>query len=160
MHAGDAQMAPTYLKKAAKTSSSETAAAREVAERMLAKIAEGREEAVRAYAKELDGWSGPILVTPEEIERRSAEVPDQVKADIGKAIANVRRFAEAQRASIRDIEIESTPGVTLGQKLVPCNVAGCYVPTGRYAHIASAYMSVVTAKAARRQQGRRLLDSL
>ncbi len=141
-------MAVTYLKKAEKTALSESTAAREVAERMLAKIAEGREEAVRAYARELDGWTGPIVVAPEEIERRSAEVPEQVKADIREAIVNVRRFAEAQRASIRDVEIESTPGVTLGQKLVPCKVAGCYVPTGRYAHIASAYMSVVTAKAA------------
>jgi len=141
-------MATTYLKKAAKTALSEGAAAREVTERMLAKIVEHREEAVRAYARELDGWSGPILMTPDEIERRSAEVPEQVKADIREAIGNVRRFAEAQRASIRDIEIQSTPGVTLGQKLVACKVAGCYVPTGRYAHIASAYMSVVTAKAA------------
>lgn len=141
-------MATIYLKKAEKTALSESAGAREVAERMLAKIAQGREEAVRAYAHELDGWSGPILVSADEIERRSAEVPEQVKADIREAIANVRRFAEAQRASIRDIEIESTPGVTLGQRLVPCKVAGCYVPTGRYAHIASAYMSVVTAKAA------------
>jgi sulfopropanediol 3-dehydrogenase len=141
-------MGATYLKKAEKTALSETATAREVAERMLAKIAQGREDAVRAYAKELDGWSGPILVTEEEIARRGAEVPDQVKADISYAIANVRRFAEAQRASINDAEIQFAPGVTLGQKLVPCRVAGCYVPTGRYAHIASAYMSVATAKAA------------
>lgn len=141
-------MGTTYLKKAEKTALSETATAREVAERMLAKIVEGREDAVRAYAQELDNWSGPILVTQEEIERRSAEVPDQVKADISYAIANVRSFAEAQRDSTRDVEIECAPGVTLGQKLVPCSVAGCYVPTGRYAHIASAYMSVATAKAA------------
>jgi sulfopropanediol 3-dehydrogenase len=141
-------MGVTYLKKAEKTALSETATAREVAERMLAKIAQGREDAVRAYAKELDGWSGPILVTEEEIVRRGAEVPAQVKADIAYAIANVRRFAEAQRASIIDTQIEFAPGVTLGQKLVPCGVAGCYVPTGRYAHIASAYMSVATAKAA------------
>ena len=138
----------TYLKKAEKTAISETATAREVAERMLAKIAQGREDAVRDYAKELDGWSGPIPVSAEEIERRSAEIPEQVKADISYAIANVRRFAEAQRASISDAQIEFAPGVTLGQKLVPCGVAGCYVPTGRYAHIASAYMSVATAKAA------------
>ena len=141
-------MAVTYLKKAEKTTLSESAAAREVAERMLARIAEGREDAARAYARELDGWTGAIVVAPEEIERRGAEVPEPVKADISAALANVRRFAEAQRASIRDIEIETTPGVTLGQKLVPCKVAGCYVPTGRYAHIASAYMSIATARAA------------
>jgi sulfopropanediol 3-dehydrogenase len=138
----------TYLKKAGKTALSETATAREVAQRMLATIAQGREDAVRAYAKELDGWSGPIPVSQEEIQRRSAEIPEQVKADISYAIANVRRFAEAQRASIRDAQIEFEPGITLGQKLVPCGVAGCYVPTGRYAHIASAYMSVATAKVA------------
>jgi sulfopropanediol 3-dehydrogenase len=141
-------MAATYLKKAEKTALSETATAREVAERMIAEIAAKREDAVRAYAKELDGWTGPIPVSEDEIERRAREVPDSVKADISYAIGNVRRFAEAQRASIRDAEIEFAPGVTLGQKLVPCGVAGCYVPTGRYAHIASAYMSVATAKAA------------
>ncbi|MEJ2432443.1 MAG: histidinol dehydrogenase [Pseudolabrys sp.] len=141
-------MKPAYLKKAEKTALSETATARDVAQRMIAEIAEKREDAVRAYAKELDGWTGPILVSDEEIERRARQVPDQVKADISYAIGNVRRFAEAQRASIRDAEIHIAPGITLGQKLVPCSVAGCYVPTGRYAHIASAYMSVATAKAA------------
>jgi sulfopropanediol 3-dehydrogenase len=138
----------TYVKKAAKTAHSETAGAREVAERMLAAIAAGGEEAVRNYARELDNWSGPVVVSAEEITRRSAELPEQVKGDIRSAIDNVRRFADAQRASIRDFALEVAPGVTLGQRLVPCNVAGCYVPTGRYAHIASAYMSVATAKAA------------
>ena len=60
----------------------------------------------------------------------------------------VRDFAGAQRESIKDFQVELTPGLIAGQKLVPCNVAGCYVPTGRYAHIASAYMSIATAKAA------------
>jgi sulfopropanediol 3-dehydrogenase len=138
----------TYVKRAVKTAHSETAGAREVAERMLAEIAAGGEEAVRSYARELDHWSGPIVVGAEEIARRSAELPEQVKSDIRSAIDNVRCFAEAQRASIRDFALEVAPGVTLGQRLVPCNVAGCYVPTGRYAHIASAYMSVATAKAA------------
>jgi sulfopropanediol 3-dehydrogenase len=138
----------TYVKKAVRTAHSETAGAREVAERMLAAIAARGEEAVRNYARELDNWSGPIVVSAEEITRRSAELPEQVKSDIRSAIDNVRRFAEAQRASIRDFALEVVPGVMLGQRLVPCNVAGCYVPTGRYAHIASAYMSVATAKAA------------
>jgi sulfopropanediol 3-dehydrogenase len=77
-----------------------------------------------------------------------AGIPDTVKADITFAVNNVRRFAEAQRNSIRDFSLEVIPGLNAGQKLVPCNVAGCYVPTGRYAHIASAYMSIATAKAA------------
>ncbi len=82
------------------------------------------------------------------IAARIAEVPSSVKKDIEFAAAQVRRFAEAQRASTQDFSLEITPGVTLGQKLVPVNTAGCYVPTGRYAHIASAYMSIATAKAA------------
>src|ERR1019366_6553220 len=64
------------------------------------------------------------------------------------ATAQVRRFAEAQMASIHEFEMEILPGLVAGQRLIPINVAGCYVPTGRYAHIASAYMSIATAKAA------------
>ena len=137
-----------YLKKATKTAETESGTARGVAERMLAEIEAGGEAAVRGYARTLDDWSGPILVGPEEIACADRELPEQVKADIAVAINNVRCFAEAQRASVSDFTIEPMPGLLLGQKLVPCNVAGCYVPTGRYAHIASAYMSIATAKAA------------
>ncbi len=87
-------------------------------------------------------------MSAEAIAARIAEVPTSVKKDIEFAAAQVRRFAEAQRASTQDFSLEITPGVTLGPKLVPVNTAGCYVPTGRYAHIASAYMSIATAKAA------------
>ena len=145
-HAAD--MTITHLKRATKTPDSETGNAREVVERMLAEIARGGEQAVRDYAASLDTWTGDIVMTPAAIAARLAEAPAQVRADIDYATARVRRFAEAQRASIQDFEIEISPGVTAGQKLVPMNVAGCYVPTGRYAHIASAYMSIATAKAA------------
>jgi sulfopropanediol 3-dehydrogenase len=141
-------MAVTYLKKAGKTSETETESARQVVSRMLAEIELHGEEAVRRYALELDHWSGPIVVTPEEIARRVASVPESVRADIVFAVDNVRRFAEAQRQSVQAFSLEVVPGLWAGQKLVPCNVAGCYVPTGRYAHIASAYMSIATAKAA------------
>jgi sulfopropanediol 3-dehydrogenase len=141
-------MAVTYLKKAGKTSETESESARQVVSRMLAEIESHGEEAVRRYALELDHWSGPIVVTPEEIANCIAAVPTSVRADITFAVDNVRRFAEAQRRSIQDFSLEVVPGLRAGQKLVPCNVAGCYVPTGRYAHIASAYMSVATAKAA------------
>ena len=73
---------------------------------------------------------------------------ESVKRDIDFAADQVRRFAQAQRDSIRDFSVELLPGLMAGQRLVPVNVAGCYVPTGRYAHIASAYMSIATAKAA------------
>ncbi len=117
---------------------------------MLAAIATaaGARPAVRDYAAKLDAWQGDIIVTAEEAERRAAEVPAALRADIDYAVDRVRRFAEAQRASVRDFEVELSPGVVAGQKLVPMAVAGCYVPAGRYAHIASAYMGVATAKAA------------
>jgi sulfopropanediol 3-dehydrogenase len=141
-------VATTYLKRAAKTPSTETDNARAVVEDMLRVIAAGGEAAVRDYAFKLDKWSGEIVVTPEAIARRTRDLPAQLKADIDYATDRVRRFALAQRDSVRDFEVELSPGVWSGQKLVPINVAGCYVPTGRYAHIASAYMSIATAKAA------------
>lgn len=141
-------MAIEYLKRATKTPETETGTAREVVSAMLAEIERRGEAAVRDYALKLDKWDGPILVTREEMDRRAAEVPDGVRRDIEFAAAQVRSFAEAQRDSVRDFSVELLPGLTAGQKLVPCNVAGCYVPTGRYAHIASAYMSIATAKAA------------
>ena len=140
-------MPVTMLKRAAKTAESETGTARKVTAEMLAAIAEGGERAVRDYALTLDKWSGEILVTPEEIERRTRAMPAGVKADIAFTTGQVRAFAEAQRRSTADFSVESIPGLVTGQKLVPVNVAGCYVPTGRYAHIASAYMSIATARA-------------
>ncbi|MFO1282849.1 MAG: histidinol dehydrogenase [Burkholderiales bacterium] len=141
-------MAIEYLKKASKTPATETATAQAVVAGMLDDIRANGEAAVRAHAKRLDGWDGGIVVPPEEIERRARAVPEGVRRDIDFAVAQVRAFALAQKASIREFEVELHPGVTAGQRLVPVNVAGCYVPTGRYAHIASAYMSVATAKAA------------
>ena len=138
----------TYLKTATKTPETEADSARAVVSEMLSVIGTGGELAVRNYALKLDKWSGDIIVTAAEAERRTRDLPTQLKADIDYATARVRRFAEAQRASVREFEIELSPGVVAGQKLVPVNVAGCYVPTGRYAHIASAYMSIATARAA------------
>ena len=139
---------PTYLKQAADTTVVDTAEARRVVARMLAEIERRGEAAVREYARKLDGWTGEIVVTPKEMERRTRDVPAGVKQDIEVATEHVFRFALAQRQSIREFESEIVEGLVAGQKLVPVNVAGCYVPTGRYAHIASAYMSIATAKAA------------
>jgi len=141
-------MAIEYLKRAAKTPETETATARKVAAEMIAEIGRSGEAAVRDYARKLDQWTGDIIVTAAEIERRTSEIPADVRRDIDFATAQVRRFALAQRESIREFETEVHPGLIAGQRLIPVNVAGCYVPTGRYAHIASAYMSIATAKAA------------
>jgi sulfopropanediol 3-dehydrogenase len=137
-----------YLKRATKTPETESDNARAVVADMLAAIEAGGEQAVRDYAEKLDHWTGPIMLTAEEIERRAAEVPEAVRRDIELATGQVRAFALAQRRSISDFSVEMMPGLVAGQRLVPVNVAGCYVPTGRYAHIASAYMSIATAKAA------------
>ena len=141
-------MAIRYLKQASKTPETETATARTVVAEMLAEIERRGEPAVREYAAKLDNWRGDILVTPTEIERRTRDIPAAVKRDIEFATEQVRRFAVAQAASVREFSVELAPGVIAGQRLIPVNVAGCYVPTGRYAHIASAYMSIATAKAA------------
>jgi sulfopropanediol 3-dehydrogenase len=141
-------MSVEYLKRASKTPETEAAGAQKVAAEMLAAIRQGGEQAVRHYARELDNWTGDIILREEEIERRTRGIPADVKRDIDFATEQVRRFAQAQRASVRDFAVEMLPGMQAGQKLVPIDVAGCYVPTGRYAHIASAYMSIATAKAA------------
>jgi len=141
-------MAIEYLKKAARTPDTETGTARKVVEEMLAEIERRGETAVREYAAKLDRWTGEIVVTPDEIERRTRDIPAPVKRDIEFATEQVRRFALAQREALREFSVELRPGLVAGQRLIPVNVAGCYVPTGRYAHIASAYMSAATAKAA------------
>ncbi len=141
-------MPVTYLKQATKSPETETDAARKVVTEMLAVIQDGGEKAVRDYALALDKWDGEIVLDKAQIAERIRDIPQSVKDDITFAAGQVRRFAEAQRASITDFSMEMSPGLHLGQKLIPVNTAGCYVPTGRYAHIASAYMSVATAKAA------------
>jgi sulfopropanediol 3-dehydrogenase len=141
-------MSIDYLKKASKTPETEAGNARKIAGDMLADIEARGEAAVRDYAAKLDGWHGNIVVSPAQIEQRTRSIPSAVKRDIEFATERVRRFAQAQRDSIREFAVEIEPGLLAGQRLVPVNVAGCYVPTGRYAHIASAYMSIATAKAA------------
>jgi sulfopropanediol 3-dehydrogenase len=137
-----------FLKKATKSPETETASARKVVEDMIAAIEARGEAAVREYAHRLDQWTGEIVVTPAEVERRTASLPAGVKRDIEFATAQVRDFALAQRESMQEFSREISPGLTAGQRLIPVNVAGCYVPAGRYAHIASAYMAIATAKAA------------
>ncbi|MGC1439910.1 MAG: histidinol dehydrogenase, partial [Burkholderiaceae bacterium] len=125
-------MAIKYLKRADKTPETETNTAQAVVTDMLSTIQTGGEQAVRDYAKKLDKWDGPIVVDADELKRRTSQVPDSVKQDIEFATAQVKRFAIAQRESIQEFETEVSPGLVAGQRLIPCNVAGCYVPTGRY----------------------------
>jgi sulfopropanediol 3-dehydrogenase len=137
-----------YIKEASASSEQEDKQTRATVERMLADIEQRREAAVGEYAEKFDGWTGDFILSAEKRARLIAEVPQQVRDDIRFAYDQVRRFAEAQRDSLREFEIETAPGVRLGQKIIPVQCAGCYVPGGRYAHAASAIMSVATAKVA------------
>jgi sulfopropanediol 3-dehydrogenase len=137
-----------YLKKAVRTSETDQIGVGEVVAKMLAEIASGGETAARHYARELDRWTGDIVISAADRAAAAALVPDQLKADIQFAHQNVRRFAEAQRATISDFTIEILPGLTAGQKQIPVSAAGCYVPGGRYSHVASAIMTITTAKVA------------
>ena len=141
-------MSVQFLKKAAKTPETESSNAQQVVAEMLSSIEKNGESAVLEYAKSLDKWTGDIVMSPIEIDRILAEVPNQVKQDIDFAVKQVYDFAIAQKESIRDFSTDLYPGVIAGQKVLPVNVVGCYAPSGRYAHIASAYMTVATAKAA------------
>ncbi|SPK75271.1 Sulfopropanediol 3-dehydrogenase (plasmid) [Cupriavidus taiwanensis] len=138
----------TYLKRAGKTPQTETATAQKVVTDMLAEIQAHGEAAVRQYASKLDGWDGAIVLTADQVRKQTREVPASVRTDIDFAIRQVREFALAQRESLREFSVGLHPGVTAGQRVIPVNVVGCYAPAGRYAHIASAYMGVATAKAA------------
>ncbi|HVC10726.1 MAG TPA: histidinol dehydrogenase [Burkholderiales bacterium] len=141
-------MATQYLKKALKTPETGEDEAREIVNAMLREIRARGEDAVREYAAKFDGWTGDIVVTPEVIAQRTRSLPDTVKDDIQFAHDQVLRFAQRQRESLLEFETELHPGLVCGQKLIPVNVAGCYVPGGRYAHVASVYMSIATARAA------------
>lgn len=141
-------MSIRYLKKASKTPETETATAQGVVTDMLAEIQRRGEDAVREYALKLDKWEGDFIVGPDQLERNARAVPAQVRKDIDFAIRQVSKFALAQRRSLREFKTRLHNGVTAGQRVLPVNVAGCYAPAGRYAHIASAYMGVATAKAA------------
>ena len=140
-------MAIRYLKEANKTASSDESDVRDIVAKILKEIEEGGEATVKDYANRFDKYTGEIVVSKETIAAATATIDDQTKADIQLAYKRVKRFAEAQRDSMTDVEIEED-GVILGHKHIAVNTAGCYVPGGRYAHIASAIMSVTSAKVA------------
>ena len=136
-----------YLKKADKSAESNVLEAQKVVNDMLTNIDKNGEQAVRDYAAKLDNWHGDILLSNSDINAITSGVSQSIKDDIDFACKQVYDFAKAQRDSVVEFYTKNN-GVEAGQRLLPVNVAGCYVPTGRYAHIASAYMSIATAKAA------------
>jgi sulfopropanediol 3-dehydrogenase len=137
-----------YIKKAAKTAESDTEKIRGIVQGILDDIEENGETAVVELAKKFDGWEGDFVLSQAKKQRLIDAVPEDIKKDIRFAHEQVSGFAKAQRDSIREFETEPLPGVRLGQRIIPMDVAGCYIPGGRFAHACSAVMSVATAKAA------------
>jgi sulfopropanediol 3-dehydrogenase len=122
---------------------------RELVESILATIRERGDAAVREYSERFDHWApASFRLTRAEIDACYQELPEQALEDIRFAQTQVRNFAQIQRDSMRDVEVETLPGVVLGHRHIPVNSVGCYVPGGKYPLLASAHMSVLTAKVA------------
>lgn len=115
---------------------------------LLTRLESDREEAAASLAAEFDAWTEPVLIDESTIAAATSQLDAQLIADIDHAHRHIRAFAEAQLASITDFELELEEGLLTGQRTIPVDVAGCYVPAGRFAHIASALMSVTTASVA------------
>ncbi|MEO9651529.1 MAG: histidinol dehydrogenase [Roseobacter sp.] len=141
-------MARDYLKKAAKTAMTDAGNVRDTVQKILSDIEAGGDTAALQYAEKFDNYKGSVLLTSDEIAAASQNVSQKLKDDIAFAHDNVRRFAEIQKSTMSDVELEIVPGLIAGQKAIPVQAAGCYVPGGRYSHIASAIMTVTTAKVA------------
>ena len=141
-------MSRTYLKQAKLTAKSGASEVHDTVREILDDIEAGGDAKALEYAAKFDQYDGPILLSEAEIAAACDLVPEKLKQDIQFAHDNVRRFAEQQRNTISDVEYEITPGFIAGQKLIPVDAVGCYVPGGRYSHIASAIMTVTTAKVA------------
>ena len=145
-------MSCTMIKKSAAKPTAQSSATVDkvidIVKTMLAEIESGGENSVSDYSNKLDSWSGPFLLKRADIQAAASELSSSLKQDIQFAYKQVQTFAERQLDSLSEFEMEVSPGMIAGQRLIPVNTAGCYIPGGRYAHIASAIMSVTTAKTA------------
>lgn len=144
-------MAIKYIKKgmAAETSAANQKKTSQIVEGILDDVQQRGDEAVRALSQKFDKWNPESFrLSDEQIQAILANVSEETQHDIKWAQAQVRRFAQIQKSALRDVEIETIPGVVLGHKNIPVNSVGCYVPGGRYPMVASAHMSVLTAKVA------------
>jgi sulfopropanediol 3-dehydrogenase len=137
-----------YLKKATQSSASGDAATQAAVRQILGEIEGEGEAGVRRYNQQFDGWEGDVIVPDEAFDRARHSLSLAVKDDLRFARDRVRKFARKQRESCVEFETRLADGLVAGQRLVPVSTAGCYVPGGRYAHAASAIMSVCTARVA------------
>ena len=142
-------MSIKYLKKAKKSSSTDDQKTREIVENILKNLETSKEDGCIELTKKFDKYEGEIIVSKEKIEDIKKKLDQKTKDDVKFSYERVRKFAEAQLKNYgNNFEVELSKGLYAGQSLIPVNTAGCYVPAGRYAHIASAVMSITTAKVA------------
>ena len=140
-----------YLKegRSAADAKADQSKVRQTVEKILAEIELRGDAAVQELAQKFDKWERPnFRLSPDEIDEAVREVPKSTLDDIRFAQTQIRNFAQRQRSALQDVEVETLPGIVLGHKNIPVNSVGCYVPGGKYPMVASAHMSVVTAKVA------------
>ena len=142
-------MTISYIKKASKTASSDEVETRKRVQDVLTEIESRRDEGIKDISRKFDNYEGDVIVSKEKIEEVIKSLDQKVKDDVQFSYDRVRSFAEHQLKHLNnDFEVELSPGLFAGQKLIPVNSVGCYVPGGRYNNIASAVMSITTAKVA------------
>lgn len=138
-----------YLKKAPPQAPAVSQEVRDTVSRVISEIEREGVPAVRRYSERFDGWNPPsFFLPPKTISEGAAQVDLRTKESIDFAVEQVRKFATLQRSTLRELEVETLPGVTLGHKHIPVNSVGSYVPGGRYPLIASAIMTIAVAKVA------------
>ena len=142
-------MTISYIKKADKTASSDEVETRQRVQEVLKEIETKRDDGIKEISRKFDKYEGDVIVSQEKIEDVIKSLDQKVKDDVQFSYDRVRSFAEHQLKHLNnDFEVELSPGLFAGQKLIPVNSVGCYVPGGRYNNIASAVMSITTAKVA------------
>jgi len=142
-------MAIKYIKKADKTASTDEVETRQRVQDILKDIEQKRDEGIREISRKFDKYEGDVVISREKIEAVIKSLDQKVKDDVQFSYDRVRKFAEHQLKHLNNnFEVELSPGLFAGQKLIPVNSVGCYVPGGRYNNIASAVMSITTAKVA------------
>jgi len=146
--ADDGSMAHTYLKKSTVETAAHDSNVAATVRDMLAALRAGGEDEARSLARTFDDWDGPIVVDKDSMQAARGTLAPTLIDDITDAHRNIETFARAQRDSLQPFEVEISPGLRAGHRLVPVSVSGCYVPAGRFAHIASALMSITTSKVA------------
>jgi len=138
-----------YLKHAKAPQPQASEEVKRTVDEMLRRIERGGVEAVREYSRRLDGWDpASFRLGADDVEAAAAQVPSELRRHITFAQQQVRTFAERQLETLRDLEVQTKPGIVLGHRHIPVGAVGCYVPGGRYPMLASAFMTVLVAKVA------------